>query len=270
MAMARRQSSRTATLDRQGGERRSNALAGKLDGKIAIVTGGSAGIGLATAKRFVVEGAQVFITGRRRHELDKAVADIGFNVTAIQADTTNLSDIEEICEVVRAKAEHIDVLFANAGFYELCAFGEITEEHFDRTFNTNVRGLLFTVQKALPLLSRGSSVILTSSIASARGIPSMSVYEATKAAVRAFARGWILDLKSRDIRTNVLSPGHIQTPGLSNLMDEAKKSSLIHRIPLNRLGEPDDVASAALFLASSDSEYVTGIELFVDGGVGQY
>ena len=245
-------------------------MAGKLDSKIAVVTGGSAGIGLGTAKRFVEEGAEVFITGRRQRELDKAVADIGSNVTAIRADTTNPSDIERLYEVVEAKAGHIDIVFANAGFYELCAFGEITEEHFDRTFNTNVRGLLFTVQKALPLLSRGSSVILTGSIASVRGIPSMSVYEGTKAAVRAFARGWILDLKSRDIRINVLSPGHIQTPGFSILMDEAKQASLISHIPLNRLGEPDDVASAAVFLASSDSKYVTGIELFVDGGVSQY
>ena len=166
-------------------------MAGKFDGKIAVVTGGSAGIGLGTAKRFVEEGAQVFITGRRRPELDKAVADIGSNVTAIQADTTNLSDIEGIYEVVRAKAGHIDVMFANAGFYEFRALGEITEEHFDTTFNTNVRGLLFTVQNALPLLSRGSSVILIGSIASTKEIPSMSVYEATKAAVRALApRMW--------------------------------------------------------------------------------
>jgi NAD(P)-dependent dehydrogenase (short-subunit alcohol dehydrogenase family) len=249
---------------------RSNAMAGKLDGKIAVVTGGSAGIGLGTAKRFVAEGAQVFITGRRRSELDKAVADIGVNVTAIQADTAKLSDIDGIYQVVRAKAGRIDVMFANAGFYELGTFGEITEEHFDRTFNTNVRGLLFTVQKALPLLSRGSSVILTGSIASMKGFPSMSVYQATKAAVRALARGWILDLKGRDIRINVLSPGHIQTPGLSVLMDEDTQSSLITHIPLNRMGGPDDIAAAALFLASDDSRYVTGTELFVDGGVAQY
>jgi len=241
-------------------------LASKLDGKIAVVTGGSAGIGLGAAKQFVKEGAEVFITGRRPRELDKAVAAIGSNVAAIRADTTNLSDIEGLYEVVQAKAGHIDIVFANAGFYELCAFAEIAEEHF----NTNVRGLLFAVQKALPLLSRGSSVILVGSIASVRGIPSMSVYEATKAAVRAFARGWILDLKSRDIRINVLSPGHIQTPGFSLLMDEAKQASLISHIPSNRLGEPDDVASAAVLLASNDSKYVTGIELFVDGGVSQY
>ncbi len=194
--------------DMEGNE----TMAGKLEGKIAVVTGGSAGIGLGTAKRFVEEGARVFITGRRRSELDKAVAEIGRNVTAIQADAASLSDIDHVYEVVKAQAGRIDILFANAGVYELGTFGEITEEHFDKTFNTNVRGLLFTVQKALPLLSKGSSVILTGSIASIKGYPSFSVYDATKAAVRSFARGWILDLKGRDIRINVLSPGHIETP----------------------------------------------------------
>ncbi|MGF6227607.1 NAD(P)-dependent dehydrogenase (short-subunit alcohol dehydrogenase family) [Inquilinus ginsengisoli] len=245
-------------------------MAGKLEGKIAVVTGGSAGIGLGTAKRFVEEGARVFITGRRRSELDKAVAEIGRNVTAIQADAASLSDIDHVYEVVKAQAGRIDILFANAGVYELGTFGEITEEHFDKTFNTNVRGLLFTVQKALPLLSKGSSVILTGSIASIKGYPSFSVYDATKAAVRSFARGWMLDLKGRDIRINVLSPGHIETPGLGVLMSEDVKSSLVPHIPLDRLGTSDDIAKAAVFLASDDSAYVTGAEIFVDGGVAQY
>jgi NAD(P)-dependent dehydrogenase (short-subunit alcohol dehydrogenase family) len=245
-------------------------MAGKLGGKIAVITGGSAGIGLGSAKRFVAEGARVFITGRRQSELDKAVETIGRGVTAIQADVSKLSDLDRIYDVVKADAGRIDVLFANAGVYELGTFGEITEEHFDKTFDTNVRGLLFTVQKALPLLAKGSSVILTGSIASMKGFQSFSVYDATKAAVRSFARGWILDLKGRDIRVNVLSPGHIETPGLSVLMNEDMRTSLIPHIPLNRLGTPDDVAGAAVFLASDDSLYVTGVEFFVDGGVAQY
>jgi NAD(P)-dependent dehydrogenase (short-subunit alcohol dehydrogenase family) len=245
-------------------------MTGKLEGKIAVITGGSAGIGLGTARRFVDEGAQVFITGRRQKELDKAAAEIGRNVTAIQADAAKLSDIDHIYDVVKAQAGRIDILFANAGIYELGRFGEITEEHFDRTFNTNVRGLLFTVQKALPLLSTGASVILTGSIASKKGYPSFSVYDATKAAVRSFARGWILDLKGRDIRINVLSPGHTETPGLSALMNDEAKASIVPQIPLNRMGTPDDLAKAAVFLASGDSSYITGGEFFVDGGVAQY
>ena len=242
----------------------------KLEGKIAVVTGGSAGIGFGTAKRFVEEGAHVFITGRRQAELDKAVAEIGRNVTAIQADASNLADIDRIYSIVKERAGRIDVLFVNAGFYEFGTFGEITEEHFDKTFNTNVRGLLFAVQKALPLLSKGSSVILNGSIASIKGYPSFSVYDATKAAVRSFARGWIVDLKGRDIRINVLSPGHTETPGLAVLADENVRNVMMANVPLGRMGTPDDLAKAAVFLASDDSSYITGIDLFVDGGVAQF
>jgi NAD(P)-dependent dehydrogenase (short-subunit alcohol dehydrogenase family) len=242
----------------------------KLEGKIAVVTGGSAGIGLGTAKRFAEEGARVFITGRRQAELDKAVAAIGGNATAIQGDASQLADIDRIYAKVKALAGRIDVLFVNAGFYEVGTLGEITEEHFDKTFNTNVRGLLFAVQKALPLLSKDASVILTGSIASSIGIPSFSVYNATKAAVRSFARSWILDLKGRGIRVNVLSPGHISTPGLDILLDQKAQADLVTKIPLDRIGTPDDIARAAVFLASDDSAYVTGVELMVDGGVAQY
>jgi NAD(P)-dependent dehydrogenase (short-subunit alcohol dehydrogenase family) len=233
-------------------------------------TASRAGIGLGTAKRFAAEGAQVFITGRRQTELDKAVAEISGNATAVQGDVSNLADIDRLYATVKAKAGRIDVLFVNAGFYEFGTFGEITAEHFDKTFNTNVRGLLFAVQKALPLLSKGSSVILTGSIASIKGFPSLSVYNATKAAVRSFARSWIVDLKGRDIRVNVLSPGHIDTPGLSNLMTDAQQADAVATVPLERLGTPDDLGKAAVFLASDDSSYVNGVEFFVDGGIAQY
>jgi len=242
----------------------------KLKNKVAVVTGGSAGIGFGAAKHFATEGAQVFITGRRQPELDKAVAAIGGNVTALRGDTANLADIDRIYESVKAKAGRIDVLFVNAGFYELGKFGEITEEHFDRTFNTNVRGLFFTVQRAVPLLGRGSSVILVGSIASIKGFEAFSVYDATKAAVRSFARSWIMDLKGRGIRVNVLSPGHIDTPGLSALMSDEQKVGVVANVPLGRLGTPDDIGSVAVFLASDDSSYVNGVELFADGGVAQY
>jgi NAD(P)-dependent dehydrogenase (short-subunit alcohol dehydrogenase family) len=242
----------------------------KLGNKVAVVTGGSAGIGLGAAKRFAAEGAQVFITGRRQSELDKAVAAIGSNVTAIRGDASKLSDIDQIYKTVKEQAGRIDILFVNAGFYEIGKLGEITEEHFDKTFNTNVRGLLFAVQKALPLLSRGSSVILVGSIASIKGFEAFSVYGATKAAVRSFARSWIIDLKGRGIRVNVLSPGHIDTPGLSALMTDEQKAGVVANVPLGRLGTPDDMAKTAVFLASDDSSYVNGIELFADGGVAQY
>jgi NAD(P)-dependent dehydrogenase (short-subunit alcohol dehydrogenase family) len=242
----------------------------KLENKVAVVTGGSAGIGLGAAKRFAAEGAHVFISGRRQSELDKAVAAIGSNVTAVRGDTSNLGDIDRIYQTVKEKADRIDVLFVNAGFYEFGKFGEISEEHFDKTFNTNVRGLLFTVQKALPLLSRGSSVILVGSIASIKGFEAFSVYNATKAAVRSFARSWIIDLKGRGIRVNVLSPGHIDTPGLSVLMTDEQRASVLANVPLGRLGTPDEMGRAAAFLASDDSSYVNGVELFADGGVAQY
>jgi NAD(P)-dependent dehydrogenase (short-subunit alcohol dehydrogenase family) len=242
----------------------------KLDGKVAVITGGSAGIGFGTAKRFAAEGARVYITGRRQAELDKAVADIGPGATAIRADASKLADIDRVYDTVNRQVGHIDILFANAGFYEFGKFGEITEEHFDNTFNTNVRGLLFLVQKALPLLRSGSSVILNGSIASMKGIPSFSVYDATKAAVRSFARGWIVDMKGSGIRINVLSPGHTDTPGLATLLTDEQKQGIATTIPLERLGTADDLARAAVFLASDDSAYVNGIELFVDGGVAQY
>ncbi len=243
---------------------------GKLKNKIAVVTGASAGIGLGVAKLFAAEGAQVFITGRRQSELDKAVRIIDGKVTTVRADASVLADIDRIYEKVKEKAARIDILVVNAGFYELGRFGEVTEEHFDKTFNTNVRGLFFSVQKALPLLSRGASVILVGSIASIKGFEAFSVYDATKAAVRSFARSWILDLKGRGIRVNVLSPGHIDTPGLSALMTDQQKSGALANVPLGRLGTPDDMGRVAVFLASDDSGYVNGIELFADGGVAQY
>jgi NAD(P)-dependent dehydrogenase (short-subunit alcohol dehydrogenase family) len=245
------------------------AMTGKLSGKVALVTGGSAGIGLGIAKCFAEEGARVFITGRRQAELDKAVTAIGSNATAVQGDTSNLSDLDRIFATIKDKAGHADVLAVNAGYYEFGSFGEITEEHFDKTFNTNVRGLLFTVQKALPLLANGSSVILTGSMVSIKGFAACSVYNASKAAIRSFARTWIVDLKGRDIRINVLSPGYTDTPGLSQFVTDDEKAAMAASVPLGRLGVPDDLGKAAVFLASDDSAYVTGIELFVDGGAAQ-
>ena len=244
-------------------------MTGKLAGKIALVTGGSAGIGLGIAKRFADEGARVFITGRRTAELDKAVASIGGSASAIQGDVSELSDLDRIYAHIQAQAGRIDVLAANAGSYEFGKFGEITEAHFDKTFNTNVRGLLFTVQKALPLLAKGASVILTGSMVSIKGFAACSVYNASKAAIRSFARTWIVDLKGQDIRINVLSPGYTDTPGLAPFMTDDVKAAAAASVPLGRLGQADDLGKAAVFLASDDSAYVTGIELFVDGGAAQ-
>lgn len=244
-------------------------MTGKLANKVALVTGGSAGIGLGIAKRFTEEGARVFITGRRQPELDKAVASIGGGAAAIRGDTSNLADLDRIYATIKDKAGHLDVLAVNAGFYEFGRFGEITEEHFDKTFDTNVRGLLFTAQKALPLLARGASVILTGSMVSAKGFADCSVYNASKAAIRSFARTWIVDLKGRDIRINVLSPGYTDTPGLAQFMDDDGKAAAAASVPLGRMATPDDLGKAAVFLASDDSAYVTGIELFIDGGAAQ-
>lgn len=244
-------------------------MTGRLADKIALVTGGSAGIGLGIARCFAAEGARVFVTGRRPTELNKAVASIGGNTAAVQGDVSDPTDLDRIFGQIRTQAGRIDVLVANAGFYELGTLGEITEEHFDKTFNTNVRGLLFTVQKALPLLSQGASVILTGSIASIKGMASASVYSASKAAVRSFARTWTADLKDRGIRVNVLSPGYTATPGLSQFMTGDERAAAIATVPLGRIGTPDDLGKAALFLASDDSAYVSGIELCVDGGVAQ-
>jgi NAD(P)-dependent dehydrogenase (short-subunit alcohol dehydrogenase family) len=244
-------------------------MTSKLSGKVAVVTGGSAGIGLGIAKRFAEEGARVFITGRRQSELNRAVTAIGGGATAVQGDISNLDDLDRIYATIKDKAGRIDVLSVNAGYYEFCSLDEITEEHFDKTFNTNVRGLLFTVRKALPLLTERASVILTGSIASIKGFPSLSIYNASKAAVRSFARSWIADLKGRGIRINVMSPGTVETPGLANLMAAEQKAEAVALVPLGRIGTPDDLGKAAVFLASDDSAYITGIELFVDGGAAQ-
>ena len=244
-------------------------MTGKLEDKVALVTGGSAGIGLGIAKHFAEEGARVFIVGRRQSQLDEAAAAIGGDAEAIQGDISNLADLDRIYATVEVRAGRIDVLAVNAGVYEFATLGEITEEQFDRTFNTDVRGVLFTVQKALPMLSKGSSVILTGSMVSIKGFAACSVYNASKAAVRSFARTWIVDLKGRDIRINVLSPGYTDTPGLSHFVTDQEKAAMVASVPLGRIGTPDDLGKAAVFLASDDSAYVTGIELFVDGGAAQ-
>jgi NAD(P)-dependent dehydrogenase (short-subunit alcohol dehydrogenase family) len=247
----------------------------KLEGKIAVVTGGTTGIGLATAKRFASEGAQVFVTGRRQAELDAAVAAIGSKAIGVKADSANLADLNRLYQQVKAEAGRIDVLFVNAGGGSMLPLGEITEAQYDETFGRNVKGVIFTVQKALPLLVDGASVILTGSNVSIKGTPAFSVYSASKAAVRNFARSWTLDLKSRGIRVNVISPGPIKTPGLVDLAgpDAAQQQGMLDymasTVPLGRVGDPEEVAGAAVFLASSDSSFVAGIELFVDGGQAQ-
>ena len=247
----------------------------KLEGKVAIVTGGNSGIGLATAKRFVSDGAYVFITGRRQSELDAAVKEIGENnVSRVQGDVSNMADLDKLYATVKQQKGHIDILFANAGVGELVPLAAITEVHFDKMFGINVKGLLFTVQKALPLFQDGGSIILNASLAASKGIEASSVYNATKAAVRSFARTWTVELKHRKIRVNAISPGMIDTPGLNGLAQsqeqiEQFKTSFVSNVPLGRVGSPDEVAKAVSFLASDDSSYVTGIELFVDGGVAQ-
>jgi NAD(P)-dependent dehydrogenase (short-subunit alcohol dehydrogenase family) len=235
---------------------------------VAVITGATTGIGFATAKLFVEEGAYVFITGRRRKELDEAVKAIGDNVTGVQGDVSKLADLDRLYETVKAEGRRIDVVFANAGLGEFAALGSITEEHFDRLFNINVKGALFTVQKALPLLNDGGSIILTGSVASAKGTPGFWVYGATKAAIRNFVRAWTIELKDRRIRSNVLSPGPTETPLVDHQPPEAI-ARIVSTIPMGRMGSPEEIAKAALFLASDDSSFVTGIELFVDGGRAQ-
>jgi NAD(P)-dependent dehydrogenase (short-subunit alcohol dehydrogenase family) len=242
---------------------------GKLEGKVAVVTGATSGLALASAKLFVEEGAYAFITGRRQEGLDKAVKEIGRNVTAVQADSGNLGDLDRLYERVKAEKGRIDVLYASAGYGEFnVPLGSITEANFDQTFNTNVKGTLFTVQKALPLMRDGGSIIMTGSIASVKGFGGFSVYNASKAAVRSFARTWTVDLKARNIRVNVLSPGTIDTGVFVGVPKEVK-DQFVSLIPMGRIGLPREIATAALFLASDDSSFVTGIELFVDGGTAQ-
>jgi NAD(P)-dependent dehydrogenase (short-subunit alcohol dehydrogenase family) len=246
----------------------------KLEGKIALVTGGSTGIGLATAQRFVNEGAYVFITGRRQAELDAATKTIGPNVTAIQADASILADLDRVFAQIKKEKGRLDVLFANAGGGEFAPIGSITEEHFDKTFNTNVKGVVFSVQKALPLMPDGGSIVLNASIVSVKGMPNFGVYSATKAAVRSFARTWTNELKDRQIRVNVVSPGPIETPGLTGLVKTEEErqgliAQLVSTVPLGRIGQPDEIAKVAVFLASDDASFVAGVELFVDGGAVQ-
>ena len=240
---------------------------GKLQGKVAVITGGTTGIGLASAKLFVKEGAYVFITGRRPKELDEAVKAIGSNVTGVQGDVAKLADLDRLYETI-AKKGRLDIVFANAGLGEFAPLGSITEEFFDKLFNINVKGALFTVQKALPLLNDGSSVILTGSVGSVKGTPAFWVYGATKAAIRNFVRAWTLELKDRRIRSNVLSPGPTVTPLVDQQPPDAI-ARIVSSIPMGRMAHPDEIAKAALFLASDDSSFVTGIELFVDGGRAQ-
>lgn len=246
-------------------------MTSKFDDKVVVVTGGTSGIGLATAKAFATEGASVFITGRRQDALDAAVRQIGGKVTGVGGDMSKLADIDRLYDAIQQKHAQIDVVFANAGGGEMVPLGAITEEHYQRTFDTNVKGVLFTVQKALPLLKDGASVILTSSTTSISGTPAFSVYSATKAAVRNFARNWILDLKDRHIRVNAISPGVTDTAGLDELFgggEQAKgtKDYLASLIPAGRVGQPEEIARAVLFLASDEASFVNGIELFVDGG----
>ncbi len=246
----------------------------KLEGKTALITGGNSGIGLATAKRFVNEGAYVFITGRRDPELAAAVKEIGRNVTGVQGDVSNLGDLDRLFAQIKREKGKLDIVFANAGVARFAALGTITEDLYDSIFDINVKGLLFTVQKALPLLPDGASIILNASIVGSKGFSANSVYSATKAALRSFARTWTTDLKDRRIRVNAVSPGSTDTPGLSGLLassevGQQRLKMISNSVPLGRLGTPDEIAKAVVFLASDDSSYVTGIELFVDGGIAQ-
>jgi NAD(P)-dependent dehydrogenase (short-subunit alcohol dehydrogenase family) len=247
-------------------------MSNQLQDKVTVVTGGSSGIGLGIAKRFASEGALVYITGRRQSQLDSAVATIGDRATGVRGDASSLADLDMLYQRIESEQGHIDVLVANAGVGEPAPLGCITEEQFDKTFNVNVKGVLFTVQKALPLLSSGATVIITGSTSGVKGGPGLSVYSATKAAVRNFARSWIRDLQGRGIRVNVLSPGPTRTPGLAGLAHGQVEAFFEHqasRVPLGRLGEPDEIGKAAVFLASDASSFVDGAELFVDGGEAQ-
>ena len=245
-----------------------------LQDRIAVITGGSSGIGLATAKRFVSEGAFVFITGRRQGELDDAVREIGRNVIAIQADSSRLADLDRAYETIRMSKGRIDIVIANAGILEHAPIGQVTEAHFDRLFSINVKGLVFTVQKALPLMADGSSIILMSSTVAFKGLGRSGIYAATKAAIRSFARNWIVDLKDRKIRVNVISPGPIETPGLAGAAPDAAASAammtrMAAQVPLGRVGAPDEIATTAVFLASDASSFINGADIQVDGGWAQ-
>jgi NAD(P)-dependent dehydrogenase (short-subunit alcohol dehydrogenase family) len=250
-------------------------MTNRLACKVALVTGGTSGIGLASAQAMANEGAKVFITGRRQAELDGAVKAIGNGAVGIRSDVTKLADLDKLFAQIRETAGYLDVLYANAGGGSMVPLGLISEEHFDDTFDLNVKGVLFTVQKALPLLTQGASIILTGSTAGVKGTSAFSVYSASKAAVRNFARSWVLDLKARDIRINVVSPGPIRTAGLAELAGDSKEAQeglldyLASQVPIGRLGEPAEVGKAVLFLASTESSFINGAELFVDGGIAQ-
>ena len=246
----------------------------KLDGRVALVTGGTSGIGLAAAKALAAEGAHMYITGRRERELAAAVEEIGRNASGVRGDVSNVGDLERLYGQIRNEKGRLDILFANAGIAKYAALGNITEELYDSIFNVNVKGVLFTVQKALPLMPEGASIILNASVVGSKGLSSNSVYSATKAAIRSFARTWTTDLKDRRIRVNAISPGTIDTPGLNDLLasgeaGEQRRKMVANAIPLGRFGRPDEVAKAVVFLASDDSSYITGAELFVDGGFAQ-
>ena len=248
-------------------------MGNKLEGKTAVITGATSGIGLATAKRFVSEGAYVFITGLYQKDVDTAVSDIGKNVSGIQGDVSNLGDIDTMYDVVKDQKGHIDILFANAGFIEFAPLGEISEKHFDKIFDIDVKGLLFTVQKALPIFQDGGSIILMASVGSSKGSAELSVYHAAKAAVRSFARSWSLNLNQRNIRVNAISPGPIDTSFVNRVLNDQQTEKFLKNsvssTSIGRMGSPDEVAKAVSFLASDDASYITGIELFVDGGMAQ-
>jgi len=247
---------------------------GKLDGKVALITGGSSGIGLATAHEFVKEGAFVFVTGRREAELAAAVNEIGHSVTGVRADVSNSDDLDRLFSQITTEKGRLDVVFANAGIAKYAPLGQISEELYQSIFDVNVKGVLFTVQKALPLIPQGGSIVLNASIVGSKGLPANRVYSATKAAIRSFARTWTTDLKNRHIRVNAVSPGSTDTAGLRDLLGSSEVGQerlkmISGAVPLGRLGRPAEVARAVVFLASDDSSYITGTELFVDGGFAQ-
>lgn len=247
---------------------------GKLDGRIALVTGGNSGIGLAAAKALANEGAYVYVTGRRETELASAVKEIGANVTGVAGDVSKLGDLNQLFDQIKQEKGKLDIVFANAGIAKYAVLGKITEELYNQILDINVKGVVFTVQKAIPLMPEGASIILNASVVASKGLSSNSVYSATKAAIRSFARTWTTDLKARRIRVNAISPGTIETPGLNNLLasgeaGEERRKMVANAIPLGRFGQPEEVAKAVVFLASDDSSYITGTELFVDGGFAQ-